>query len=102
MKNFNVIFDEFVDRIAELINKHAPLKRLSRRQLKLARKPWIAKGILTSIRYKNAIFRSHFIDGNLNKNNIFDGTQKSQQNTKLFIKNYIFMVSFKKAKRIRS
>ena len=29
-----------------ITNKHAPLKQLSRRQMKLQRKPWITKGDL--------------------------------------------------------
>ena len=36
---------------------------MSRKQLKLAKKPWITKGILTSIRKKNSMFQSHFIRG---------------------------------------
>ena len=71
MDNFNDIFDQFVNRIGEIINKHAPLRRLSRKQQKLARKPWITKDIFTLIRYKNSIFRSHFIDGNSNEKQYF-------------------------------
>ena len=67
MDNFNNIFDQFVNRIGEIINKHAPLRRVSRKHQKLARKPWITKGIFISIRYKNLIFRSHFADGNSNE-----------------------------------
>ena len=37
----------------------------------MARKFWITKGIFTSIRYKNSIFRSHFIDGNSNEKQYF-------------------------------
>ena len=75
MDNINNIFDQFVNRIGEIINKHAPLRRLSRKQKKLARKLWITKGIFTSIRHKNSIFRSHFMDGNSNEKQVhLDGT----------------------------
>ena len=67
MDNFNDNFDQFVNRVGEIINKHAPLRCLSQKQQQLARKPWITKGIFTSIRYKNSIFCSHFIDGNSNE-----------------------------------
>ena len=50
--NFNKTFDQFVNLIAKIIDKHAPLQRLSRKQKKLASKPWITKGILISIRKK--------------------------------------------------
>ena len=51
-EDFNKIFDQFVNLFAKIIDKHAPLQRLSQKQKKLASKPWIAKGILISIRKK--------------------------------------------------
>jgi len=38
-KNFDRVFDQFVSEIADLVNQHAPLKPLSRKQQKLAKKP---------------------------------------------------------------
>jgi len=51
-ENFNQAFNLLTSKIAELIDKHAPLKRMSCKQLKLAKKTWITKGILASIRKK--------------------------------------------------
>ena len=53
-ENFDSAFDNFVSCISQMIDKHEPLKRLSkkREQQKLVKKPWIIKGILTSIRKK--------------------------------------------------
>ena len=45
-------FENFVTCISQMIDKHALLKRLSHKQQKLVKKPWITKGILTSIRKK--------------------------------------------------
>jgi len=39
------------------INKHAPLRKLSRREKQLQAKPWITRGLLTSIKNKNRMFR---------------------------------------------
>jgi len=50
--NFDHVFDLFVDTDTKTIDKHAPLKPMSRKQQKLASKPWISKGILTSIQKK--------------------------------------------------
>ena len=50
--------------IEKTIDKHAPLERMSRKQQKLAEKPWITKGILTSKRKRNSMFRIHYITGN--------------------------------------
>ena len=52
--NFNRTFDQFVTLIAKVIDKHVPLERLSRKQKKLASKPWITKEILISKRKKMA------------------------------------------------
>jgi len=37
-ENFNQTFNLFTPKIAELIDKHAPLKRMSLKQMKLAKK----------------------------------------------------------------
>ena len=50
--NFNETFDQFINSIAKIIDKHGPLERLSRKQKKLASKPWITKRTLISIRKK--------------------------------------------------
>ena len=47
--NFNKTIEQFVNLIAKIIDKHAPLQCLNQKQKKLASKPWITKGILISI-----------------------------------------------------
>ena len=69
--NLDHKFDNFVEVISHTIESHAPLKRMSRKQLKLAKKPWITKRILTSIRKKNSMFQSHFIRGSDAEKNYF-------------------------------
>ena len=39
------------------MDAHAPLRKVSQRELKLQHKPWITKGILCSIRKRDIIFR---------------------------------------------
>ena len=46
-----------------VIENHAPLKRHLRKQQQLKNKPWITKGIYTSICHKNKMHRSHYILG---------------------------------------
>ena len=52
----NKSFSRFYKNINRLINKHAPLKDVSKRRLKLLTKPWLTKGIRRSIRVKNNLF----------------------------------------------
>ena len=47
------LFNQFISQIKSIINKHAPLKQMSRKELKLRRKPWITTDIIrTSKRTK--------------------------------------------------
>ena len=64
---FNDVFEMFVTAISDTTEKHAPLTRLSRKQARLAKKPWITQGIFTSVKKKDSMFRSDFINGNLMK-----------------------------------
>ena len=58
--NVNDIFSKFMEMLIQITNKHAPLKQLSRRQMKLQRKPWITKAIYSTIRNKQQIYKSFF------------------------------------------
>jgi len=63
--NYNKVFDEFNNLIWQTIDKHAPLKKFSRKQKKkLRKKPWLTKDILKSIRIKRKMFKSHYVNGN--------------------------------------
>ena len=49
------------------LNKHAPLRPMSRREKRLTQKPWVSKGILKSIKTKNKLFKTHYGINNLDK-----------------------------------
>ena len=55
------VFQNFDDRITEIINKHGPIHKLSRKEIKSLSKPWITPGIKTSIRNKEKFYK-RFID----------------------------------------
>ena len=61
------IIKRFTSSLLEVLNKHAPLKQLSRREKKLSLKPWITKGIYNSIKTKNRSFRICYKHGDFNK-----------------------------------
>ena len=52
----NYSFDQFLKKINDILDKHAPLKYMSRIQQKNISKPWITKGILKSIKIKNTLY----------------------------------------------
>ena len=47
-----------------MVDKHATIKRASRKKHKLLEKPWITKGILISIKNKQKIYKNNFLNGN--------------------------------------
>ena len=48
----NTKFNIFYDQISQFINFHVPYRKLSKREIKLSTKPWIAKEILAKMQYK--------------------------------------------------
>ena len=50
-------FHFFNKKINEILDKHAPFKKLSIQDEKLSKKPWITTGILNSIKNKNRLYR---------------------------------------------
>ena len=51
-----------------LINSHAPLKKLNKKQRKFQQKPWITKIIQNAIEKKNRLFKKYIKSGDINKN----------------------------------
>ena len=49
-------FKEFIEILTAVVNKHAPLRKMSRRDKRLQAKPWLFKGLLKSIKRKNDMF----------------------------------------------
>ena len=62
--NFDVLFDRFLRTLKNKIDLHAPSKQYSRKQGRLRQKPWITKAILKSLKHKQKLYSSNFINGN--------------------------------------
>ena len=56
-ENLNESFKHFQNEILSSINDYAPFKRVSKRQIKLKRKPWITSGLIKSISVKNKLYK---------------------------------------------
>ena len=77
----NQSFTTFYKKINCLVNKHAPMKTLSKRRGKILSKPWITKGIRTSIRIKNNLFfNADWEHYKLYRNKITSLTRQSKKN----------------------
>ena len=53
----NELYDSFVAIFAEVVDKFAPMRKASRKEKKLKRKPWISNDLLKSIKIKNKMFK---------------------------------------------
>ena len=53
------MFKSFYSKIPSIINKHIPVKQLSRREIKLKSKPWISKALRKSIQIKNNYYKKY-------------------------------------------
>ena len=54
----DIAFSNFYNTLSGLVEKHAPLKTLSKHNLKQFSKPWITIGLKKSIKVKNSLFQS--------------------------------------------
>ena len=45
----NTVFHNFCDRIAEIINKYAPIRKLSRKEIKSLSKPWVRRSFISDL-----------------------------------------------------
>ena len=61
--NINDIFNSFYSLLTSIINAHAPLKKLTRKQKRLKNKPWITKGLLIATKRKQKMHKTHYING---------------------------------------
>ena len=53
----NDMFDSFYTKLSKIIDHHAPIKKIPRKELKLRSKPWITLAIRKSIFVKNKLYK---------------------------------------------
>ena len=56
-QNVNQLFEVFFSECSRIVNKHLPLKKLSRKEVKFNSKPWITKALQKSIKHKDILYR---------------------------------------------
>lgn len=56
LTDVNEQFTDFYWRLESCVDRHAPVKKLSRKEMKLDSKPWITPKIIRMIKYRNTLF----------------------------------------------
>ena len=96
--DFDYHFNRMVNSFSQIINYHAPLQTLSRKKKRLQQKPWITKGLLTSIKNKQQLYKTCF----LNRNDLDKHFLKIYSNKltklKIYPKNFFTMKPFRNKK----
>ena len=54
--NVHDSFNDFYNKLEGSVNRHAPLKKLSLKEIKLKNKPWLSDNILKLIKIRNKVF----------------------------------------------
>ena len=62
-KIIETIFEQFYTLITQIIDKHAPLKKVSGKQKRLQNRLWITKGLYISIKRKQKMHKTCYING---------------------------------------
>ena len=57
----NHSFNMFNKKITELLDKHVPLKKLNKKEMRLQAKPWITPGIIRSIKVRDKFLRRYIL-----------------------------------------
>ena len=78
--NLTTVFNSVLDR-------HAPMRQMSRKEKRLTDKPWITKGILISIKTKNRLYKKYFKNKNDHTDNPKREFYKKYLNKLTHIKN---------------
>ena len=55
----SAMFDSFYSTISEIIDKHIPVKQLSKKELKFQSKNWISPAMKVSIHVKNSLYKKY-------------------------------------------
>ena len=56
--NIDVAYDNFLEKVENLISKHLPLEKVFERKLKQQKiKPWISNDLLKQMNYKNKLHK---------------------------------------------
>ena len=74
-------YKHFLQKVTKLLDIHATVKKLSHKEKKSLPKPWLTKGILHSIKHKNALYRNFLKTKDLTKTELLLQNFKVYKNT---------------------
>ena len=76
----NHSFNMFDQKINEVLDKHVPLKKLNKKQMRLESKPWITPGIVNSIKRRDRLLNDYIKTKQLDLKNKLHNDYKKLRN----------------------
>ena len=64
-EDVNKSMNNLTNLLLEITNKHAPIRKVTNKKKKQLKRPWITKGILSSIKKRQKLFKSHFLSSDI-------------------------------------
>ena len=55
--NVNILYDNFINKLDNCVNMHAPMKKLNMKELQMKSKPWVSRYLAKLIEHRNKLFR---------------------------------------------
>ena len=80
-QHVDLSYKHFLQKVTKLLDIHATVKKLSHKEKKSLPKPWLTKGILHSIKHKNALYRNFLKTKDLTKTELLLQNFKVYKNT---------------------
>ena len=68
-KDVNLSFNNFFKRINAILDKHAPLRKVTKKKPRFRSKPWITLGLQKPISIKNSLFAKFIKSNDINQIN---------------------------------
>ena len=79
-KDTNQSFNSFNDTIEKLLDKHMPKRKITKKEFKQKYKPWVKRGILTSIRRRDKLLKKCIRTKNQSRKQIIYNEYKPLRN----------------------
>ena len=70
----------FLNKLEDILNIMAPMKLLSKKELKLLNHPWLTQGILISIKSRDTLYKNFISEKNLIKRQLLHNLYKKHRN----------------------
>ena len=57
----NDVFQSFFDHVNSIVDKHAPLRKVTKKEIKSLSKPWITAGLKKFIKVKDKLYKKYLV-----------------------------------------